>query len=117
MAALVTGVFLSGCANTVNVPLNQVTEPQEYHRPHRIYMQDGTRYSVMTFAVSDSTVTIKKLNKNDPHYGATMPMVLARSDVKTVERIEPGFGTWMAFAVGGLLVIALVAGPNINWGD
>ena len=56
---------------------------------HQVSMQDGSRYSVRQFTVTDSTLVIDDLSPTDARKDAvTEPIVLPRDSIASVERLE-----------------------------
>jgi len=74
-------------------------------------MNDGSRYAVDQFSLTDSTIVIEKWNLADERYKhVDLPMMVRRDDVKSIEELEldPGNSFWLLTSIGIGVVTLLV---------
>ena len=104
--------LMTGCSKAVVIPPGEIeSASREEHGNYRIQMADDSYYLVRRFTVTDSTVVIEKLNGADSRYRSTIvPIVVARSDVQSISKLETRHGASFAVvATVGVLVILIVA--------
>jgi hypothetical protein len=108
-ALVLIALMATGCTRVVEIPLAQLEGTAPDHKgKYRISTIDGSSYIARGFALSDSTIVIKKLDQDDERYRtAKLPVTLALRDVKTFEKLEfPGIIIDL-LVVAGLVAVAI----------
>lgn len=114
IALVLTALMSTGCSKAIEIPRDQFeAASRDDSMRHRIELVDGTRYAVVRFSVTDSTLVIEELHRTDERRKKTaLPLTIPIADVKSIDAIDIHEGrtfllaaTIVTVVVGGLLWI------------
>lgn len=99
-------MLVNGCSGGKHIAREEfASASSERNKLFTIRTADGSRYAAWRYSVTDSTLAIEALSRNDERYDtAVLPIVVSLDDVESIEK----FGTAAPLFKGaGILYLAI----------